>query len=84
MPKKVKEEAEWVDGEVAPDAGEKAFMSNEKLAGIVTANAVHVNLAPKVLDAQTPLENLVLTEGSPSVMGNTWTQTLRESSGSID
>ena len=47
MPKKVKEEAEWVDDEVAPAAGEMRLMLSEKLArrlGSVTAS-VNVNLA---------------------------------------
>lgn len=34
----MKEEAEWVDDEVAPAAGERTLMSNGKLASSVTAN----------------------------------------------
>lgn len=47
MPKKVKEEAEWVDDEVTPTAGEITLMFSKKLAsrlGSVTAS-VNVNLA---------------------------------------
>ena len=47
MPKKVKEEAEWVDDEVSPAAGEITLMLSEKLANrlhSITAS-IHVNRA---------------------------------------
>ena len=60
MPKKVKEEAEWVDDEVAPAAGEIKLMLSEKLArrlGSVTANVnVNVAVVRRRRLHQTPLE----------------------------
>lgn len=37
MPKKIKEEAEWVDDEAAPAAGKITLMFSEKLGSSVTA-----------------------------------------------
>lgn len=56
MPKKTKEEAEWVDDEVAQAAGKITWMFSEKLASSVTVN---VNLAVVWLRCQwyqTPLK----------------------------
>lgn len=38
MPKKMKDEAEWVDDEAASAAGKKALMFSEELADSATAS----------------------------------------------